>query len=236
MPPKRGAVTVVIPVMDPNAQYLAETINSVSRQDYPVKEVLLVDASQSPVEVNSDVPVRVLHKPGLGIGASRREGVKEADTKYVAHLDEDAVLLDRDYFSEAVGLIQKPGVSAAGGTVFPIRGNSFGRAIAVLDRLNPSDLGTHYLVHEVQQTPGGAGIPVGMGRGEDITIRRQLKQFGQVERMSDKGALKDLPTSRQSAVRDLLVSTASGALAGVLTSFVQDRLRGIQKEFVNEVM
>jgi len=220
-----GRVAAVIPVKAPHAGHLAQTIDSVGEQSYDPKEVVVVDSSPTPVSVTSDaVDVTTIQRPDAGIGEARREGMRETDAEYIAHLSEDAVLLRSNYFSEAVGRLDAPDVSAVGGTVFPIRGNRDGRAIALLDRFNPSSLGTHHLVHRKALCDAGACFYSGQGRGEDRTVRSELRQYGRIERLSNQAAMKDLPTKRQSIARDLIIGSLTGAIAGAASGWVRDNV------------
>lgn len=219
-----GTLSVVIPTKGPDPSHLARTLDSIGEQDYPVEEVIIVDGTDGRLDVSSDdVSVRVVHRPDMPRGDARREGMRLANSKYVAHFDEDAVLMDEDYFSEAVRRLQQPDVSAVGGTVFPIRGNPDGQAVALLDRFNPTTLGSHNIVHERALCTEGECFFFGQGRGEDISIRRELSQHGKIERM-ERGSLKDLPTLRQEIVRDLVIGTFTGAIAGAASGWVRDKL------------
>lgn len=231
-----GSLSVVIPTYQPDATNLVRTIDSIGDQDYPVEEVVIVNSGPDPLEVNSQkVRTRVIESPETGTGEARREGMESVDTEYVAHFDEDAVLLREDYFSDAVERLQKPDVSAVGGTVFPLRGNVGGRAIALADRFNPSSLGTHHIVHRRALCTEGECFYPGQGRGEDISIRRELQQHGHIERMQGQGALKDLPTARQGLARDLIVGTVTGAIAGAVSGYIRDQVSDVGSALVSEV-
>lgn len=224
MPRDDGRVTAVIPVKDPDRHWLAWTLDSLNKQTEPVKEAIIVDSSEAPVSVSVDgLSTWVMHRPGTGIGEARRFGVRAASTEYVIEMDEDAVLLRDDYLARAIAELQKDDVAAAGGVVFPIRGNTVGKAISLADRFNPSDLGTHYLVYRTMQKRDGDLYPV-RHRGEDITVREELRDSGQISRMTDQGVLKDLPTDRQQMGTDGLFTILSGAAAGVFASVVEDKL------------
>jgi len=220
-----GRMAAVIPVKDPNAVHLSQTIDSIGDQTYTPKEVIVVDSSATPLAINSDVVnVNTIRRPDAGIGEARREGMREADAEYIAHLSEDAVILRSDYFAEAVDRLDQPDVSAVGGTVFPIRGNREGKAIAVLDKFNPSSLGTHHIIHKKALCDGSACFHSGQGRGEDRTLRSELRQYGRIERMGDHAAMKDLPTKRQSLARKVIIGSLTGAIAGAASGWARDNL------------
>jgi hypothetical protein len=218
-------VTPIIPVRNPNPEYLARTLDSVAKQRQPVEEVVVMDSSPAPIDAESDeFPVRTRHVPDAGIGEARRQGMEAANTDLVAHMDEDAVLLDSNYFSRAVEELQDEGVAGVGGTVFPIDGNLFGRGIAFADRFNPSSLGTHHLVHDRRLCGDGKCVPPGMGRGEDATIRQELQSVGEVRRMDDQAALKDLPTTRQERGGEIMTAVLTAVVSSVASAAVAEVL------------
>lgn len=207
-------VTPVIPVKDPNLNHLARTLNSIDSQTHPVQEIIIMDSSKRPVSAETEgTPVRVIHVPECGIGEARRRGMNHARTALVAHMDEDAVLLKDTHFAEAVDRLSDPSVSAVGAPPFPIRGNTLGKGIALGSRFTPASLVTHYLVHDKRLCNGDRCIRPGTHRGEDVTLRRELKRVGEIERMDSQPVLKDLPTARQSLVRDIVVAGVAGAVS-----------------------
>lgn len=232
---REDSLSVIIPTKDPDPTPLARTIDAIGDQTYPVEEVLVVDSSAEPIRVRSDkVDTRVLHRPDLAVGEARRVGLNETNSEYVAHFDEDAVALKDTYFEEAISRLQQPDVSAVGGTVFPLRGNASGRAIAFLDRFNPSSLSTRNIVHRRALCADGGCLFPGQGRGEDITLRRELKQYGRIERMTNQAVLKDLPTTRQGLARDLIVGTVTGAVAGAISGWARDNLSDLGRAALRE--
>lgn len=222
--------SVVIPVVDPDVRALALTLDSVAEQDFPIEEVVIVDGSDEPVEAKVDgIDTKVVQDEGLGQGNARRLGMQSTTGDYIVHLDEDAILLNENYVSEAVSRIEsQPDAAAAGGTVIPLRGNLTGDFIAAADRLNPSTLGTHHLVHPryiCVEDDGMLCFPID-GRGEDITLRNALKKSGGIVRMYNQPAMKDLPTARQEkGINTLVLSLAGGVVSGLITSAVERAVR-----------
>lgn len=225
MPSGQPTVSAVITTHNPDPEFLVRTLDGLADQDYPIEEVVIADSSDPPVTAKVDgIPTRIVRPPARGIATGRREALTNASSDYVLELDEDAVLLKPDYVSRAVEILEsKQGASAAGGVVLPMRDNREGHAIALLDRYNPSDLGTHNMVFPRAACEGGEGdicYPMGH-RGEDVTLRDRLRQFGRIERMDDQPILKDLPTTRQRAGRNtVLWSLLGGVLSSVATSII----------------
>jgi len=161
-----------------------------------------------------------------------------ASGDYIIDMDEDAVFLRDDYVSTALEKLQDAENAAAGGAVYPIRGNKEGKAIAFADRFNPFDLGTHNLVSPRRLCSGeNAEVCFPMdGRGEDLTIRRQVRRRGNIVRMSDQPILKDLPTTRQEDTRNTLLGTIAGGVIAGIGSSIAARIVGIATDEGTELL
>lgn len=226
-PPR--AVTAIIPTKDPDEGHLRWTLQSLCEQSHPPEEVLIVDSSDPPLQVEEATgpfPVRVVHRPGLGLGEARRVGMREAQTPLVIHLDEDAVLLNQDHLRRAAQDVERRGISAVGGVVRPIRGNVGGEVFAILDRFNPSPLAGHYLLHPTYMCDDDSRCFSTRDRGEDITHRQELREFGTIARDTRLVVLKDMPTERQEGFRDVIFSSAVSAAGTVFGSMVAEFIRG----------
>jgi glycosyltransferase involved in cell wall biosynthesis len=87
-------ISVIIPAYN-YARYLAEAIDSVLAQTYPVLEVIVVDDGST-----DDTPgvlaayanrIRAIRQQNLGVSAARNTGISAARGEYVAFLDADDV-------------------------------------------------------------------------------------------------------------------------------------------------
>src|SRR4051812_33839695 len=90
-----GLVSVIIPCYN-QARFLGQAIESVSRQDYPQFEVIVVDdgSTDDTSEVAARYPgVRVIRQKQLGISAARNRGLRESTGSYLVFLDSDDRLL-----------------------------------------------------------------------------------------------------------------------------------------------
>lgn len=85
-------VSVIIPVYNRTA-YLGEAISSVLAQDSAVYEIIVVDDGSTKDIVGALLPfrdrIKVLTIPHGGPSAARNAGVKSANGKYIAFLDDD---------------------------------------------------------------------------------------------------------------------------------------------------
>lgn len=223
-----ATVSAVIVVKDPNVEHLVWTLDALSEQSYPIEEVIIVDSSETPLDATVDgIDTRVIHAPETGIAAARKLGAREARSDYVVDMDEDAVFMSTDYVSQAIEALEhEPRTVAAGGVVLPIRDNRGGHAIALADRYNPSALGTHNMVYPravCSEEAEEVCFPM-ENRGEDVSLRKRLLDFGDIQRMNDQVVLKDLPTTRQAEARNTILWTVLG---GALTSIATEVVRAV---------
>src|SRR4051812_49267097 len=89
----RPLVSVVIPVHNA-AEWIRETLNSVSAQTYPSIEVVLVDdgSTDATPEILSSYGDRVrviANKTNQGVSVSRNIAIEAAKGAYIAFLDHD---------------------------------------------------------------------------------------------------------------------------------------------------
>lgn len=88
-------VSVVIPCYN-HAQYLGTAIQSAAEQDYPCKEIIVVDdgSSDHTAEVARRFPeVKYLHQSNAGLAAARNAGIDQSRGAYLIFLDADDVLV-----------------------------------------------------------------------------------------------------------------------------------------------
>lgn len=85
-------VSVIIPAYN-CASFVGEAIESVQGQDYPRKEIIVVDdgsTDSTPAVLQSfGDTIRVLHRPNGGAAAARNSGLRHAQGEYIAFLDGD---------------------------------------------------------------------------------------------------------------------------------------------------
>jgi len=91
----RPLATIVIPVYG-RTEYIRAAVDSALAQTYPHREIIVVDDG-SPHDVRGVLAerlgkVRYLHQKNGGLSAARNLGLREAEGKYVAFLDDDDLL------------------------------------------------------------------------------------------------------------------------------------------------
>lgn len=88
-------VSVIIPTFNA-AKYLAETLDSVLKQDWPALEIIVCDdgSADASIEVARKAGPRVRVDPGehRGLAATRNRGIRLARGEMLLHLDADDVL------------------------------------------------------------------------------------------------------------------------------------------------
>lgn len=235
-------VTAIVPIMSPNRQHFKRTLAGLAKLEPTVDELVIIDSTPGGFRVSdgdcglcgvggalatlqeTGATVRVIEEE-MPRGEARNTGMKRASNDIVWHLDEDAVFRRPDALSRALDRLQADGVAAVGGPVRPIRGNVDGKAFAQLERMAPSTLTVHHLIHSRTFCTGEACFFAGQGRGEDLTLRGHLRQHGAIESAPEMEAEKDLPTLRQRLVRDLAGAVIGGTTAVVATRIVETGFR-----------
>lgn len=221
-------VSAVLSLRNPNPAHLAWTLDSLAEQTHPPDEVIAVDASPEPVDVNHErLETKVYNQPDMGIGDAREFGLEKASGEYIVEMDEDAILVNDNYIQRGLEELSRDGVAGAGGVLLPLTEKPTAKLVAALDRVNPSDLGTHYLMYPraLCMAGGEDGCYPVPGRGEDRTVRERLRQFGDISRMHDQPVMKDVPTTRQeSGLRTIGASIAAGVATSIVTSWVREAL------------
>jgi glycosyltransferase involved in cell wall biosynthesis len=89
---KPAPVSVVIPVYN-GERYLGDAIRSLLEQTLPVTEIVVVDdgSTDTSAEVAASFgdAVRLIQQANRGVAAARNRGIREANSSYVAWLDQD---------------------------------------------------------------------------------------------------------------------------------------------------
>lgn len=95
-------ITVIIPVYNVE-RYLRECLDSVVRQTYQNKEVLLIDdgSKDNSLAICQEYAsrysfIRVIHKENGGLSSARNRGIDEAYGDWVIFLDSDDIWSDKD--------------------------------------------------------------------------------------------------------------------------------------------
>ncbi|QUM79385.1 glycosyltransferase [Moritella sp. 5] len=100
------SLSIVISTMGRPAT-LYRIIECLSRQDYPIENIIIIEASgfQWEMDVFPLQNIRVEYKKGLSLLGARKYGLSLTCSKYVAFLDDD-IIIDNDYLSSAVGFLE----------------------------------------------------------------------------------------------------------------------------------
>lgn len=96
VPDRRPLVSVIVPAYNAE-RYIGDAVDSILGQDYPHKEVIVVDDGSTDGTVarlhEYGDRIRLLHQPNSGAAAARNRGLAAARGEYLAFLDSDDIWL-----------------------------------------------------------------------------------------------------------------------------------------------
>lgn len=121
---KAPAVTIIIPTLN-RPGYAADTARQVLQQSFRNFELLVVDQSDHPaaddlrnrLALLNDARVRYMHVPVRGVANARNEGVAQRRGDIVLFLDDDVILLGRDFIDSHLRALADPQVGGVTGRV-----------------------------------------------------------------------------------------------------------------------
>ncbi|MFN2531856.1 MAG: glycosyltransferase family 2 protein [Pyrinomonadaceae bacterium] len=103
----KGLVSIIIPTFN-RATCVLHAIESAQAQNYPAKEIIVVDdgsCDDTAQRVSGVEGIEYLYQPNQGHGAARNRGLRAAQGEYIASLDSDD-LWDEDFLSTSIGCIE----------------------------------------------------------------------------------------------------------------------------------
>ncbi|NLD23985.1 MAG: glycosyltransferase family 2 protein, partial [Bacteroidales bacterium] len=105
-------VSVIIPVYNMEL-YLAETLESVLKSDYPNFEVIVMDDESTDKSLSiaeyykkKDSRIRIFSQRNEGASSARNNAIKEAQGRYILPVDADNLISD-NYISEAAKVLDE---------------------------------------------------------------------------------------------------------------------------------
>lgn len=114
---KAPLVSVIIPCFNHGA-YLAEAIESVRSQNYPHKEIIVVDdgSTDNTKEVSQQfAEVKYIYQGNQGLSAARNTGIAQSAGNYLVFLDADDWLLPGALMTNLQYLESNPGIAFVSG-------------------------------------------------------------------------------------------------------------------------
>ena len=95
MADKEAYISVVVPIYN-TREYLSECIDSIINQTYRNLEIILIDDGSNDGSedicdryAQKDSRIKVIHRKNQGLVSARREGAREASSKWVSYVDSD---------------------------------------------------------------------------------------------------------------------------------------------------
>jgi GT2 family glycosyltransferase len=145
---------------------LSFCLESILSQDYPVKEVVVVDdgSTDGTRACAARYPVRlILHESNRGLAAARNTAVRSIETDFIASIDADCVC-EKNWLKELMGCFASDGIAGAGGKLLEKR-NTY-----------PADL---WRAVHMKQHWGSARVEPPFLFGSNTVFRREaLKKVG----------------------------------------------------------
>lgn len=109
----RPLVSVIVPAYN-SAAYIRKALDSILEQDYPNKEVIVVDDGSS--DGTRDVlaaygdQIQVIHQENAGSAVARNQGLRAAAGDYIAFLDSDDVWLPGKLTAQVAYMERNPDI------------------------------------------------------------------------------------------------------------------------------
>ncbi len=118
------AVTIIIPTLN-WPQYASDTVRQLLEQSFRDFELFVVDQSSRPaaddlrnrLALLDDLRVRYIHLPVCGVANARNEGVGRRRGRIVLFLDDDVILLGKDFIASYLRALADPQVGGVSGRV-----------------------------------------------------------------------------------------------------------------------
>ena len=118
LPPAHPLVSIIIPCYN-YGHFLAEAIESVVRQSYPTKEIVVVDdgSTDNTAAIAARYPeARYVHQHNQGLSAARNTGIQQSRGTYLVFLDADDWLLPEALALNVEQLQRHPQAAFVAGT------------------------------------------------------------------------------------------------------------------------
>jgi len=118
-------VSIIVTVKNEEKK-LKETLEALTRIDYPSYEVVLVDGGSNDGTINiaEKFPIKTIQASDSNPGQGRNVGVKNSSGEVVAFIDGDC-LPERNWLRESVKLLKCEGVGGVGGPMIPYEKSSY---------------------------------------------------------------------------------------------------------------
>lgn len=134
----KNKITIIIPAYN-SEKTIAKSIKSALAQNYPLKEILVMDdaSTDDTVNIAKRFPVKVVQNDkNLGIGLNLAKGMSEARTRYVVYLCGDDLFADTRVVGDIVRIFdQNPKIGVIDRYYYQFM-NGYGGAVMVVRENN----------------------------------------------------------------------------------------------------
>lgn len=182
-------VSIVIPTFN-RAAFLPATIASVLEQDYPAKEIVVVDdgSSDATAEVCARLPVRYLRQENRGGCAARNAGAAHGAGELLVFLDDDDLLAAGSLAHRVNHWLRDTGCDFILGKVRRFTEATPGRLDFIDDEsaIQILCLGAGMITRRGFEATGGFDESIKMGDSEEIDLWLRMREAGQRQRFIDE--------------------------------------------------
>ena len=176
-------VSIIIPTFN-RAGFLAATLDSVLSQDYPAKELVVVDdgSTDDTAEVCARHPVRYLRQENRGGSAARNAGAQNSAGELFVFLDDDDLLADGSLTKRIAHWLEEPQYDLLLGKLRRFVESEPGK-FEFMDDENACQLlvlGASVITRRGFEKVGGFDEGIAMGGGEDVDLWLRMRESGQL--------------------------------------------------------
>lgn len=116
----KGLISIIIPTLN-RKDYLINTLNDITKQDYPIYEIIVVDQGKTlglEQTLHAYKNLHYIHLPKPNLIKALNTGWKKASGEICLFTDDDVQIIDKDFLSSHVKNYQDSTIGAIVGAIF----------------------------------------------------------------------------------------------------------------------
>ena len=171
-------VSIVVTALN-EQDTIAQCIESLLNQDYPEKEIIIVDGGSSDrtFEIASTYPIKVVQERKKGPSAGRNKGVAISNGEIIAFTDADCVA-DRLWLKELIKSFKDSNASVVGGSVDILNNDNF-IANCIASRFQGrKSVATWNIAYKREAINSLGGFDESLMAGEDLDLAFRASKNG----------------------------------------------------------